>query len=157
MASDSEKKSSVCEFSPFSFFTIRANTFFGYLGSCFRKQVGLLVLWFAQAPVCTTSKQATGFISISAWAYLVNDVIPSLPLLAHMEDMMVLFFLSLCFGNKYLHYHLLPASSWIYHKLLPKMTQTSDFGSMAAVPLWLIPGLPSKADPASVQLCLAFL
>lgn len=88
--------------------------FFGYLGLCFRKQVDLLVLWFAQAPICMTSKQATKFIFISSWAYLVNNAIPSLPLLAHMEGMMVLFFLSLYFGNKYLHCVLLPASPWVY-------------------------------------------
>lgn len=118
------------------FFAIRANTFFGYLGLCFRKQVHLLVLWFAQAPTCTTSKQATEFISISSRAYLVNDATPSLTLLAHMEGMMVLFFLSPCFGDKYPHYVLLPASPWLYHKLLPKMTQTPDLGSTAAFQSW---------------------
>lgn len=122
-----------------------------------QKASGLACLMVCPPPICTTSKQATELISISSWAYLVNDVILSLPLLAHMEGMMILFFLSLCFGNKYLHYVLLPTPPCVYQKLLPKMTQTPDFGSMAAVPLWLIPGLASKADPASAQLCLAFL
>lgn len=78
----SEKKSSVCEFSPFFFFTSRANTFFGSLGLCFREQVDLLILWLAQAPMCMTSIQATDLTAISSWAYLVMS--PSLPLLVHM-------------------------------------------------------------------------
>lgn len=51
----SGKMSNVCEFSPFSFFTLGANTFFGSLGLCFRGQVDLFILWFAQVHDLQTS------------------------------------------------------------------------------------------------------
>lgn len=148
--------SSVCEFSLFSFFTVRAN-FFWPSRLVLQEASGLTCLVVCPG-MGMTFRQATWFISISSWAYLVNDVTPSLSLLACMEGMMALFFLSLCFGNKHLQYVLLPASPWIYHKLLSNpWLRVPRRWCMAAVPWWLIPGLPSKTDPASAQLCLTFL